>query len=66
MVSKEHNDESLRSIELMSTNVANWDKYDTILIGYPIWWEIFAWPVNTFVKSNKADNYMLSAFNIYK
>lgn len=50
----------------MSTNVANWDKYDTILIGYPIWWEIFAWSVNTFVKSNKADNYKLSAFNIYK
>lgn len=66
----------------MSTNVANWDKYDTILIEYPIWWEISAWSVNTFVKSNdftnktimklkngqiksnKADNYKLLAFNI--
>ena len=25
---------------------------DTILIGYPIWWGIAAWPVNTFVEAN--------------
>ena len=26
--------------------------YDTVLIGYPIWWGIAAWPVDTFVKAN--------------
>ena len=26
--------------------------YDTVFIGYPIWWGIAAWSVNTFVKSN--------------
>lgn len=51
-VSKEHNDESLRNIELTNTKVDNFENYDTLLIGYPIWWGIAAWPVNTFVKSN--------------
>ena len=51
-VSKEHNDESLRNIELKTTDVPNWDDYDTVLIGYPIWWAIAAWPTDTFVKAN--------------
>lgn len=51
-VTKEHNDESLRDIKLKNTKVDNWDSYDTVLIGYPIWWGIAAWPVDTFVKSN--------------
>ena len=28
------------------------DEYDTILIGYPIWWGIAAWPVNGFIEAN--------------
>lgn len=51
-VSKEHDDESLRNVKLKNTKVNNWEEYDTILIGYPIWWGIAAWPVNTFVKEN--------------
>ena len=51
-VSLEHDDESLRDVELVSTTVDNWDSYDTVIIGYPIWWGIAAWPVNTFVKAN--------------
>ena len=51
-VSREHKDESLRNIELETTSVSNWDNYDTVLIGYPIWWGIAAWPVNTFVEAN--------------
>ena len=51
-VSKEHDDEKLRDIKLKSTQVENWDDYDTVLIGYPIWWGIAAWPVNTFVEAN--------------
>ena len=51
-VSKEHNDESLRNVELETTTVENWDSYDTVLIGYPIWWGIAAWPTDTFVKAN--------------
>ena len=51
-VSREHDDESLRDVELVSTTVENWDNYDTIIIGYPIWWGIAAWPMNTFVEAN--------------
>ena len=51
-VVKEHNDESLRNIKLKNTKVDNWEDYDTVLIGYPIWWGVAAWPVDTFVKDN--------------
>lgn len=34
-VSREHDDESLRDVELVSTTVDNWDSYDTVYIGYP-------------------------------
>ena len=51
-VSREYNDESLRNVELETTTVPNWDTYDTVLIGYPIWWGIAAWPVNSFVEAN--------------
>lgn len=51
-VNREHEDESLRDIALVETTPANWAEYDTVLIGYPIWWAIAAWPVNNFVKDN--------------
>lgn len=51
-VSREHENEQLRDVKLTKTQVDNFEKYDTILIGYPIWWGIAAWPVDTFVKSN--------------
>ena len=51
-VSREHDDESLRDVPLTTTSVANWADYDTVLIGYPIWWGIAAWPVDNFVKAN--------------
>ena len=51
-VSREHDDESLRDVELTTTTVDNWAEYDTVFIGYPIWWGIAAWPTNSFVKAN--------------
>ena len=51
-VSREHDDESLRDVELVNTIVENWDSYDTVIIGYPIWWGIAAWPVDTFAEAN--------------
>ena len=49
-VSKEHDDESLQDITLKTTTVPDWDSYDTVFIGYPIWWGLSAWPVDSFVK----------------
>ena len=51
-VSREYEDESLRDVELVSDTVDNWEDYDTVFIGYPIWWGIAAWPVDTFVQAN--------------
>ena len=51
-VSREHEDESLRDVPLTTTEVENWAEYDTVFIGYPIWWAIAAWPVDNFVKNN--------------
>lgn len=51
-VSREHDDESLRDVPLITTEVPDWDSYDTVFIGYPIWWGIAAWPVDNFVKAN--------------
>ena len=51
-VTREHEDESLRDVELTATTVENWDSYDTVFLGYPIWWGIAAWPVDTFVEAN--------------
>lgn len=51
-VSREHNDESLRDIELTKVTPEEWNTYDIVFLGYPIWWGIAAWPVNNFVKGN--------------
>ena len=51
-VSQEHENEDPRDVELVSTTPENWDSYDTVFIGYPIWWGIAAWPVDHFVEDN--------------
>lgn len=51
-VTREHENEDERNVELVSTTVDNWDNFDTVFIGYPIWWGIAAWPVDNFVKNN--------------
>lgn len=51
-VSVEHNNPDQREVELVTTKVENWDDYDTVFIGYPIWWGIAAWPVDGFIKAN--------------
>ena len=54
-VSKEHEDDALRNVKLEKDKVDNWDEYDTVLIGYPIWWGVASWTVDTFVKANDFD-----------
>ena len=51
-VSMEHNDESRRSVPLTKDTPDHWEQYDTVYIGYPIWWGIAAWPVDGFVTAN--------------
>lgn len=51
-VSREYENEDLRDVELEASTVENWGSYDTVFIGYPIWWGIAAWPVDSFVEAN--------------
>ena len=51
-VNQEHENEALQAVELTADTVENWEEYDTVFIGYPIWWGIAAWPVNDFIQAN--------------
>lgn len=51
-VSQEYADESLRDVALVADTVDNWQDVSVVYIGYPIWWGVAAWPVNTFVEAN--------------
>lgn len=51
-VCREHENEGERNVELVSSTVSDWDSYETVFIGYPIWWGIAAWPVNGFITAN--------------
>lgn len=51
-VTREHEDESLRDVELTQVTPNGWENYDTVLVGYPIWWGIAAWPIDNFISGN--------------
>lgn len=48
----EHDNPDARVVELVESTVSDWESYDTIFIGYPIWWGIAAWPVDGFIAAN--------------
>ncbi|MGN0477248.1 MAG: flavodoxin [Ruminococcus sp.] len=48
----EHDNPDKRDVPLISATPENFDEYDTVFIGYPIWWGIAAWPVDEFVEAN--------------
>ncbi len=48
----EHDNPDARVVELVESTVPDWESYDTIFIGYPIWWGIAAWPVDGFIAAN--------------
>lgn len=49
-VVSEYQNEEERNMSLQQAIPDHWDQYDTIYLGYPIWWGIAAWPVDAFVK----------------
>ena len=51
-VNKEHDNPDLQDTPLTTAQIPDWDSYDTVFIGYPIWWQEAAWPINNFVKGN--------------
>lgn len=51
-VSREHENEAERNVELVSTTVDDFEDVSVVYLGYPVWWGIAAWPVDNFVKNN--------------
>lgn len=52
-VVREHEKDAANvSVEFESTAVPDFESYDTVFIGYPIWWREAAWVVDGFVKNN--------------
>lgn len=51
-VSKEHADPSLQDVALAQDTPDDWASYDTVLIGYPIWWGEAAYPLASFARAN--------------
>lgn len=48
-VNKEHEDASLQDIKFDSYDVSDWDSYDTVFVGYPIWWQDASWVMKSYV-----------------
>lgn len=51
-VSQKHEDESKRNVELAQVTPDGFDGYQTVFVGYPIWWMDAAWPIDNFVSGN--------------
>lgn len=51
-VSREHENEAERDVELVSTIIDDFEDVSVVYLGYPVWWGLAAWPVDNFVKSN--------------
>ena len=50
-VCREHADPALQDVALTSTAVESWERYDTVFVGYPIWWGEAPRIVSTFMES---------------
>nr|WP_295948752.1 flavodoxin [uncultured Agathobaculum sp.] len=48
----EYESPDARDVALVTDTPENWEDYDTVFIGYPIWWGVAAWPVSSFVAAN--------------
>ena len=51
-VNREHDNPNNRSVELKNAVISNFASYDTVYIGYPIWWGEASWILDDFVKKN--------------
>ena len=61
-VAREHDNESLRDTPLARTTPDGFADYDTVLVGYPIWWAIAAWPTDRFATGNDFSGKRVIAF----
>ncbi len=65
-----NNSDSRSSIEMndslsrpdVKSKVSNLSDYDTILIGFPIWWDLAPRIINTFIEENSLENKKIYVF----
>lgn len=50
------------NVELKTTMVKDFDSYDVVFIGYPIWWREASWVVDSFIKNNDFSGKNVFAF----
>ena len=50
-VSRENDSPALREMKILNTDIDGWAEYERVILCYPIWWGIAAWPTNAFVKA---------------
>ena len=51
-VNREHDNPNSRNVELKNAIIPDFSSYDTVFIGYPIWWREASWVLDDFVKKN--------------
>ena len=54
--------EDLSSRPEVRNKVSNLDNYDTVLIGFPIWWDLAPTIINTFIEENSFVNKKIYVF----
>ena len=64
------NKQSRSSVEMNNTSsrpeiknkVSNLNDYDTVLIGFPVWWDLAPTIINTFIEENNLENKKIYVF----
>ena len=51
-VNNEHEDPEGRHVALEQNTPDNWDSYNTVFVGYPIWWGGASWVLDDFAYEN--------------
>ena len=51
-VNREYDNPNSRNVELKNAVIPDFSSYDTVFIGYPIWWREASWVLDDFVKKN--------------
>lgn len=62
-MSWEHDDAALREMELATATVEGWDEYNTVFIGYPIWWYQMPTVMQTFFDTYDFSGKTIIPFN---
>ncbi len=64
------NQESRSSVEMndpssrpeVKNKISNLNDYDTVLIGFPVWWDLAPTIINTFIEENNLENKKIYIF----